>query len=96
MFFIEWDKIDQEQYFLKILFGSFEQDGISQKLNLAHAWSPVQTDLNSKCDIILMRYVSLEYFTPQSGPVIKQYFLLNELERCFLLNGTRLTRKSIF
>ncbi len=63
-FFIEQDKIDQGSIFKKILFGSFERDGKSQKLNLALAWSPVQTDLNSKCDIILMHYVSLEYFTP--------------------------------
>jgi hypothetical protein len=46
-FFIERDKIDQEQYLKKIPFCSFEQDGISQKLNLAHAWSPVQTALSN-------------------------------------------------
>jgi hypothetical protein len=36
---IELDKIDFEWYFLRILFHSFERDGIGQKLNLAHAGS---------------------------------------------------------
>jgi hypothetical protein len=38
IFLIERDKIDREWYFSKIPFRSFELDGISQKLNLAHAW----------------------------------------------------------
>jgi len=37
VFFIEQDVIDREQYCFKIPFRSFELDGISQKLNLAHA-----------------------------------------------------------
>jgi hypothetical protein len=69
VFFIEWDKIDQEEYFLKIPFGSFEQDDKSQKLNLALAWSPVQTALNSKCDIILMLYVSLKTLPYSQSPI---------------------------
>ncbi len=37
-FFIEREEIHLERYFFKILFHSFEWDGIIQKLNLAHAW----------------------------------------------------------
>jgi hypothetical protein len=36
-FFIERDEIDREWYFFQFPFRSFEQDVISQKLNLAHA-----------------------------------------------------------
>jgi hypothetical protein len=63
-FFIERDKVDQEQYLKKIPLCSFNWGGKSQKLNPAHAWSPVQTALNSKCDIILKLYVSFEKFHP--------------------------------
>jgi hypothetical protein len=37
-FFIEQDEIDWERHFYKIPFHLFEQDGISQKLNLTHTW----------------------------------------------------------
>ncbi len=42
--FHEQDEIDWERHFYKIPFHLFEQDGISQKLNLAHAclhWHPI-------------------------------------------------------
>jgi hypothetical protein len=51
-FFIERDEIDRKRYFSKIPSHSFEWDGISQKLNLAHAWSPLRES----------RFIKMLYF----------------------------------
>ncbi len=62
-FFIEWDKIDREWYFSKIPFRSFEQDGISQKFNLAHAW--LCTHVMSSVIFILQAIFCIFYWTGQ-------------------------------
>ncbi len=68
-------------------------DDKSQKLNLAHAWLPVQTALNSKCDIILMLYVSYEKFHPLIWSSHQTVFIVERARTVFFNERDKIDRE---